>query len=125
MPNGTVTVAGVTYTWTTSGNGVTQASSKLKKALREAEVSFFQKAVDYIGEAGSPKSKPADSAIGRCDKQPGVGHLAWQIGKASMGDLKFDAVSALRISTCGANMADILSQLFVISTEQGLDLTIT
>jgi len=126
MPNGTVAVGGQTYSWATSTGVVTAANSKTKKALQDAESSFFQKAVDYIDDAGSPKSKSADSSIGRCDKQPGKGHLAWQIGKASYGDLKFDTTATTRLSgASSANMKDVLIQLFIISTEQGKDLAIT
>jgi len=126
MPNGTVVVGGQTYTWATSSKSVTGANSKTKKGLRDAEASFFQKAVDYMNDEGSPKSKPADISIGRCDKQPGTGHLAWQIEKASMGDLKFDATATTRLrGATPANMTDILIQLFIISTEQGKDLAIS
>jgi len=126
MANGTVVVGGQTYTWATSSKSVTGANSKTKKGLRDAEASFFQKAVDYMNDEGSPKSKPADISIGRCDKQPGTGHLAWQIEKASMGDLKFDATATTRLrGATPANMTDILIQLFIISTEQGKDLAIS
>ena len=126
MANGTVVVGGQTYTWATSSKSVTGANSKTKKGLRDAEASFFQKAVDYMNDEGSPKSKPADGEIGRCDKQPGTGHLAWQIEKASMGDLKFDATATTRLrGATPANMTDILIQLFIISTEQGKDLAIS
>ena len=126
MPNGTVVVGGQTYSWATSAKTVTGASSKLKKELREASPSFFQKAVDYMDEEGSPKSKPADGNIGRCDKQPGTGHLAWQIKSASYGDLKFDATATTRLrGATSANMAEILIQLFIESNGQGKDLAIT
>ena len=125
MANGTVVVGGQTYTWVTSSKSVTAANGKLKKGLRDAEASFFQKAVDYMNDEASPKSKPADDIIGRCDKQPGLGHLAWQIDKASLGDLKFDATATTRLKGAGANMKDILIALFIISTEQGKDLTIS
>jgi hypothetical protein len=126
MANGTITVGGQTYTWATSSKSVTAANSKTKKALRDADASFFQKAVDYMNEEGSPKSKSADASIGRCDKQPGTGHLAWQLEKASLGDLKFNAIATTRLrGATAANMTDILIQLFIISTEQGKDLAIT
>ena len=126
MANGTVVVGGQTYTWATSSKSVTGANSKTKKGLRDAETSFFQKAVDYMNDEGSPKSKPADISIGRCDKQPGTGHLAWQIEKASMGDLKFDAVATTRLrGATAADMTDVLIQLFIISTDHGKDLAIT
>ena len=126
MANGTVVVGGQTYSWATSSKSVTAANSKTKKGLRDADASFFQKAVDYMNDEGSPKSKPADASIGRCDKQPGTGHLAWQIEKASLGDLKFDATATTRLRGATAvNMKDVLIALFIISTEQGKDLTIT
>ena len=126
MPNGTVAVGGQTYTWVTSSKSVTAANGKTKKGLRGADSSFFQKAVDYMTEEGSPKSKPADADIGRCDKQPGAGHLAWQIDKASLGDLKFDATATTRLKgATPANMTEILIQLFILSTEHGKDLAIT
>lgn len=126
MPNGTVTVGGQTYNWATADKTVTKANSKLLKALAAAESSFFQKSVDYINEADSPKSKTADPAIGRCDKQPGVGHLAWQIKNDSYGDLKFDATSAHRLTIATpANRTEILIQLFTISSQQESDLNIT
>jgi hypothetical protein len=126
MPNGTITVGGQTYTWVTSSKSVTAANGKTKRGLAAAEASFFQKAVDYMTEDGSPKSKPADADIGRCDKQPGAGHLAWQIGKASLGDLKFDATATTRLrGATPANMAAILRELFTLSTEHGKDLAIT
>ncbi len=126
MPNGTVTVGGQTYNWATSTHAVSEGSSKLRKALAEADDAFFQKAVDYIDDAGSPKSKSADQTIGRCDKQPGIGHLAWQIGTKSYGDLKFDATSAHRLTVAtAANRTSILIQLFTISNTQKCDLVIT
>jgi hypothetical protein len=126
MANGTVVVGGQTYSWATSSKSVTGANSKTKKGLRDAEASFFQKAVDYMTGEDSPKSKQADPAIGRCDKQPGTGHLAWQIGNASYGDLKFDTPATTRLrGATAANMKDVLIELFIISTEQGKDLTIT
>ena len=126
MANGTVVVGGQTYSWATSSKSVTAANGKTKKGLRDADASFFQKAVDYMNEEGSPKSKQADASIGRCDKQPGIGHLAWQIDKASLGDLKFDATATTRLKgATAANMTDVLIQLFIISTEQGKDLAIT
>ena len=126
MPNGTVVVGGQTYTWTTSGNSVTSANGKTKKALANAEASFFQKSVDYMTGEDSPKSKQADAEIGRCDKQPGTGHLAWQIGNASYGDLKFDATATTRLrAATAADMTEVLIQLFTISTAQGKDLKIT
>ena len=126
MPNGTVVVGGQTYSWATSSKSVTAVNSKTKKGLRDADASFFQKAVDYMNEEGSPKSKPADGSNGRCDKQPGTGHLAWQIDKASVGDLKFDAAATTRLrGATAANMTDVLIQLFIISTEQGKDLAVT
>jgi len=126
MPNGTVAVGGQTYSWATSTGVVTAANSKTKKALQDAELSFFQKAVDYMDDVASPKSKSADSGIGRCDKQPGKGHLAWQIGAASYVDLKFDATATTRLQgATTANRPQVLIQLFTISTEQKKDLNIT
>ena len=126
MPNGNVVVGGQTYSWATSSKSVTGASSKMKKNLRDAEVSFFQKAVDYMTGQDSPKSKSADSNIGRCDKQPGAGHLAWQIGSKSYGDLKFDGTATTRLrGATPANMQAVLIELFIISTQQETDLTIT
>ena len=126
MANGTVVVGGQTYSWATSSKSVTTANSKTKKGLRDADASFFQKAVDYMDDEGSPKSKPAEGSIGRCDKQPGKGHLTWQIKSASYGDLKFDATATTRLrGATAANMTDVLIQLFIISNEQGKDLAIT
>ena len=126
MANGTVNVGGQAYNWATSTGTVTPANAKLKKALAAAELSFFQKAVDYLDDEGSPKSKPADDAIGRCDKQPGTGHLAWQIGKSTYGDLKFDATSAHRLVVAApADRLSVLTQLFAISNVQGCPLNIT
>jgi hypothetical protein len=126
MPNGFITVGGQTYNWATSTHAVSEGSSKLRKALAEADDAFFQKSVDYIDDADSPKSKTADPTIGRCDKQPGVGHLAWQIGTKSYGDLKFDATSAHRLTVATAsNRTSILVQLFTISNSQKFDLDIT
>lgn len=126
MPNGFITVGGQTYNWATSTHAVSPGSNTLRKAIAEAEYKFFESAVDSIGFEASPKSNKADPTIGRCDKQPGIGHLAWQIGKGSYGDLKFDATSAHRLTVATtANRASILSQLFAISNKEGFDLNIT
>ena len=126
MPNGSIIVGGQTYNWATSTHAVSPGSNTLRKAIAEEEYKFFESAVDSISFEDSPKSNKADPTIGRCDKQPGVGHLAWQIGMGSFGDLKFDATSAHRLTIATpANRASILGQLFAISNKQGFDLDIT
>jgi hypothetical protein len=73
MANGTVVVGGQTYTWATSSKSVTGANSKTKKGLRDAEASFFQKAVDYMNDEGSPKSKRPTSVLGDVISSPEPG----------------------------------------------------
>ena len=120
MPNGSINVNGTSFLWAISDKTVSSGSNKLRKALARAESIFFQKAVDYMSEAGSPKSKSADSDIGRCDKQPGAGHLAWHIRADTYGDWKFSTAATGRLHGMNkTDMTEALIDLFTISNRQG------